>query len=151
SFHAYVGLAQLLFDADRADEAGKVLEAAEGTVPMTGEVRRLRGQTELRRGRAARALDEFDAALVLEPNETGALFGRAVALRRLGRFDEAEGVFDALLAIDPSYPGVAVERGLIHEARGNASLAAQEYRKALEERGEDPELLIRLGAAEVRI
>jgi tetratricopeptide (TPR) repeat protein len=151
SFHAYVGLAQLLFDADRAEEAGAVLKSAEGKVPMTAEVRILRGHTELRRGRAARALDEFDAALVLQADDAGGLFGRAVSLRRLGRFDEAEGVFDALVEIDASYPGVAVERGLIHEARGNAELAASEYRKALDERSDDPELLIRLGAAEVRI
>lgn len=149
SFHAYMGLAQLLFASDRADEAADVLREAEGKVEMTAEVRRLRGQAEIKRLQPARALDEFDRAIKLEAGDHGAIFGRAVALRMLGRLDEAEGVFDQLAEIDAAYPGLAIERGRLFEAKGLRERAVEEYRAALEERGDDPELLLRAGAAEL--
>ena len=147
SFHAYMGLAQLLFSTDRADEAAEVLREAEGKVEMTAEVRRLRGQAELKRLRPAKALEEFDRALALKADDLAAIFGRATALRVLGRLDEAEGVFDQLSELDPSYPGLAIERGRLFEAKGLNHRAAEEYRSALEERSDDPELLLRAGAA----
>lgn len=149
TFHAYMGLAQLLFETDRAEQAAEVLREAEGKVEMTAEVRRLRGQAELKRLRPAEALDEFDRAIALDANDLDAVFGRAMALRMLGRLDEAEGVFSQLSERDPSNPGLAIERGRLFEAKGLTERAVEAYREALKERGEDPELLLRAGAAEL--
>ena len=46
-------------------------------------------------------------------------------------------------------PGLALERGLLFEAQGQSDRAVDFYRRALEERPDDANLLLRLGAAQV--
>jgi tetratricopeptide (TPR) repeat protein len=70
----------------------------------------------------------------------------AAAFRRAGRLDEARQELDRLTALDATFPGLARERGLLHEAAGEYDLAAAACRRALGEAPDDVGLETRLGA-----
>ncbi|MFW6023460.1 MAG: tetratricopeptide repeat protein, partial [Myxococcota bacterium] len=146
-FAGYLALAQLFFEKQRPADAAAALRDARDNVPETAEMRRMLGESELRRGRYDRAIEGFERALELEPGDTSSLFGIGVAHQRADRLDEAARVLDDVAERDPSYPGLALERGRIYEARGRAERAARSYREALEKRPGDLDLMLRLGAA----
>src|SRR5262249_5516061 len=58
------------------------------------------GDCFLRLNRPEEALESFDQCRA-EMERPHALFGKAIALQRLRRFDEAEAAYESLLAIDP--------------------------------------------------
>src|SRR5690242_1608952 len=49
------------------------------------------------------SISDYNRALANDPNNVTALFGKAVALADLGRFDEAISYYDKVLAIDPNH------------------------------------------------
>jgi len=149
SFAGYLALAQLDFARDDPDAAATVLAGAREHVPETAEVRRMIGESELARDNLAAAIREFRAALGLDAHDTGALFGLAVASRRDGHLADAERNLTRLAEEDASYPGLALERGRLFEARGQAARAVRSYTRALAEHPDDLDLMLRLGAAQV--
>src|SRR5262249_27736458 len=74
--------------------------------------------------RFAEALQSYDSALALEPDQVGALTDRCVALAEMDRFDEALAAADQALRISPHVVAAHVNRGnaLIKLARLHASL-----------------------------
>jgi len=149
SFAGYLALAQLDFARDDPDAAATVLAGAREHVPETAEVRRMIGESELARDNLGAAMREFRAALALDAHDTGALFGLSVASRRDGRLAEAERNLARLAEEDASYPGLALERGRLFEARGQAARAVRSYTRALAEHPDDLDLMLRLGAGQV--
>jgi len=149
SFAGYLALAQLDFARDDPDGAAVTLAQARGHVPETAEVRRMTGESELARGNLSEAIREFRAALSLDAHDTGALFGLAVASRRDGHLADADRNLSRLAEQDVAYPGLALERGRLFEARGQAARAVRSYTRALAEHPEDVDLMMRLGAAQV--
>ena len=101
----------------RMDRYGGLLIAAAMVVALLGgaepapagnpQVKQAGEQVEFgykaaRRGYWQEALDRFEAADALTPNQARILNNIAVALEANGRFDEARTTYRAALAIDPS-------------------------------------------------
>ena len=148
-FEGYLALAELFFSQRRPADASEVLAQAREAVPESSEMRRALGRMELARNELAAAVREYEAAIALDRSDLAARFGLGVALRRSGQLDRAETEFARLTARDPSWPGIALERGLLYEAQGRGDDAVSAYERALAERPGDIDLILRLGAAMV--
>jgi tetratricopeptide (TPR) repeat protein len=146
-YDGYMALAQLYFDADRADDAAAVLATAADHVPMTAEVRRLRGSSQVRLGNLEVAITEFEAAIALDEHDLDSRFQMGVTLRRLGRLAAADAAFEGVATRDPAYSGLALERGRVFEDRNMPDRAVASYARALAEAPDDLDLKLRLGAA----
>ncbi len=92
------GTLALLREAADTVEANPRLHLAEGpSRAESGTTRVLLGELLLESGKAEDALDAYDRALVLSPGRSVALLGRARALAKLGRADEARRAYARLL------------------------------------------------------
>ncbi|MCA9576123.1 MAG: zinc-ribbon domain-containing protein [Myxococcales bacterium] len=146
-YDGYMALAQLYFDMDRADDAAAVLANASEHVPMTADVRRLRGSSQVRLGNLTQAVEEFEAAIALDEHDLDSRFQLGITLRRLGRLAAADAAFEGVAQRDSSYSGLALERGRVFEDRHMPERAVASYARALEESPDDLDLKLRLGAA----
>jgi Tfp pilus assembly protein PilF len=91
------------------------------------------GVMEERAGNDAAAIDEYRAALALEPGLVQARYAIGNALARLGRSAEARREYEALLANDERYaPFVSNSLGIIALEEGDAPAAVVAFRRALE-------------------
>jgi predicted Zn finger-like uncharacterized protein len=143
---AYMALAQHYTDTKRPDEAVGVLVEAQQNVEITAEVRRLLGWAELQRHRIDDAITQFRAALEMEPRDSSAHYGLAIAYRRKLLLEEAGAALAKVEELDAKFPGIALEKGRLAEARGDMEGAAASYRRALEASPNDAALRSRLGA-----
>ena len=146
SFRAYMALAQHYTSTKRPGEAVGVLVEAQQNVQITGEVRRLLGWAELQRNRLDEAITQFVEALEMEPRDSAAQFGLAVAYRRKGLVEEAQTELAKVEERDAKFPGLRLEKGRLAEASGDMEAAAMSYRDALKESPNDAALKSRLGA-----
>lgn len=148
-FGPYISLSRVLLDMERPDDASAVLTDARSAVPESADMRRLLGESELDRDKPVEAEKEFRRAVELAPRDLGARFGLGKSLRRQGKLEQAGAAFDLVAKRDGGYPGLALERGRVFEAQGAWAKAAKSYEKALVDRADDVDLLLRLGAAQV--
>ncbi|HEX8189974.1 MAG TPA: tetratricopeptide repeat protein [Pyrinomonadaceae bacterium] len=95
------GRAYALLNSGRLEEALVIYRGLVAADPADSVFRCHLGAAELRRGRAAEAEAEFDAALRFNRANVDALSGRGEARLRLGRVVEAVGDFRAALELDP--------------------------------------------------
>jgi predicted Zn finger-like uncharacterized protein len=146
SFRAYMALAQHYRSTKRPGEAVGVLVEAQQNVEITAEVRRLLGWAELDRNRIDEGIKQFVQALEMEPRDSAAQFGLAVAYRRKGMLEEAGVELEKVQALDGKFPGLPLEEGRLAEVRGDMDAAVASYRRALEESPNDAALKSRLGA-----
>jgi len=146
SFRAYMALAQHYRSTKRPGEAVGVLVEAQQNVEITPEVRRLLGWAELDRNRIDEAIKQFVQALEMEPRDSAAQFGLAVAYRRNGMLEEAGAELEKVQTFDAKFPGLPLEKGRLAEVRGDMDAAVASYREALEEAPNDAALKSRLGA-----
>ena len=77
------------------------------------------------------ALDCFDKALALAPDDIGILTNRANALLSLGRTEEALAAFREILARVPQHPEARLNSGIAHAALGALDEAVAEFDHAL--------------------
>jgi len=87
------------YRSHRWDEASEAFQRALEADPHRGEIRLALGACLLHLDRPEEAMAHFDRAAGALGER--ALFGRAVALQRMGRVREAEGAYVRLLASDP--------------------------------------------------
>jgi len=146
SFQAYMALAQHYRSTKRPGAAVGVLVEAQQNVEITAEVRRLLGWAELDRNRIDDAIKQFVQALEMEPRDSAAQFGLAVAYRRKGMLEEAGVELEKVQALDAKFPGLALEKGRLAEATDDMDAATASYREALGESPNDAALKSRLGA-----
>jgi len=146
SFRAYLALAQHYRSTKRPGEAVGVIVEAQQNVEITAEVRRVLGWAELERNRLDEALQQFVQALEMEPRDSTAQFGLAVAYRRKGMLDEAGVELEKVRELDAKFPALALEQGRLAEASGDMNAAVTSYREALKESPKDAALKSRLGA-----
>jgi tetratricopeptide (TPR) repeat protein len=146
SFRAYMALAQHYRSTKRPGEAVGVLVEAQQNVEITAEVRRLLGWAELDRNRIDNGIKQFVQALEMEPRDSAAQFGLAVAYRRKGMLEEARVEIEKLQALDAKFPGLPLEKGRLAEASGDMDAAVASYREALGDSPNDAALKSRLGA-----
>jgi tetratricopeptide (TPR) repeat protein len=132
---AAVRLGQALLGLNRLREARERFDALVEIFPALAQ--QGLGEIALREGRFSRALDHLRAALVRVPDAASLHYPIAMALRGLGRLDEARVQLDKRGAggitvgdpiVDALQPLVRGERGLI--ARGKHALEAGRYQEA---------------------
>ncbi len=146
SFTPYIALAQHYKDTQRPAEAVAVLVEAQKNVEITPRVRRLLAEAELERNRFDEAIVQYEAALATEPRDSAAQFGLALAYRRKAALDEAAAALAKVEELDPNFPGLALEKGRLAEARGDMVGAVVGYRAAIANAPNDTTLQSRLGA-----
>ena len=77
------------------------------------------------------ALSAYDAVLENRPGDVDALWGRALVLRRLGRFSEAIAAYDAAIELNPRNDLVITDRALTCFFAGRLDQADAGFREAL--------------------
>lgn len=97
------------------------LEGHYGT--PTARVSALRGAALNGLGRFEAALLDLRAADQLRPNRHGPLHNLGVAMRRLGRLDEAASYFERAHALRPTYWNSPYMLALVHKERGDYATA----------------------------
>jgi tetratricopeptide (TPR) repeat protein len=123
-FAAALREAKALADAGRLAEAEAHLTRAANTGSPTAPLLRELAILALRRGDRERGADLLRQALAVDPTDWVSQANLGVALRGLGRFDEAVAAYDAALAVKP---GVAP----IWANRANALLDLDRFDDAL--------------------
>ncbi len=115
----------MLLEQGRAEAAALVFETLTLANPVHAYFHALRGVALQRSGATADALDAYERALTIDPNETGALVNRAELL--LGRgapadLDEVGGLLERALALDPdgARPETRRARALVDALAGAA-------------------------------
>jgi tetratricopeptide (TPR) repeat protein len=93
------------------------------------------------------AIDCFDRAIDLDPNNEQALFARGSTLLVVGRFEDAYRDLNRALAIDPADAGAYYVRGLVYEQANNYENAAADYTTALTIDPRNGDYLFRRGLA----
>jgi tetratricopeptide (TPR) repeat protein len=114
----------------------------QGSTPGDFEVRQ--GDIKLSDGAYEEAIELFERALAAQPDHRGALHGKAAALIRLERYDDAEALLSYLIDFlnrtleddDPTGIGALsaayTNRGIIRDRRGRHREAYEDYVKAVE-------------------
>jgi serine/threonine protein kinase/tetratricopeptide (TPR) repeat protein len=108
----------------------------------------VRGLIWLTRGNIQKAVRALSRALVLDPDNSEALFMHAALLRAAGRDSTAEAA--RLLEIDPLTPHNLLVPAWGHLVQGHFSLAVDEFRRWHERDPESPLAALLLGDALVR-
>jgi TolB-like protein/Tfp pilus assembly protein PilF len=85
----------------------------------------------------AGALASFDAVLARRPQSVDALMGKAQALRRLGRYDEAIAAYSSAVAIDPRESAPLTDRAITRFLAGDLDAAESDLRRSLSINPED--------------
>jgi tetratricopeptide (TPR) repeat protein len=145
----YVGLAFLMNQLGRTEDAQKVLAEARKKLPDSASIHVALGDLALSQGRYGDAVTELQMALKIDPGDIGAQFKLGVAFRRDRKFEDASKMFEKVAAIDRDYPGLALERGLLFEASGHTEEALKAYEAALAKAPNDPDLMLRVGCGKV--
>ena len=84
--------------------------------------------------RVQTALDDFNAALRINPDQADALINRGVARLSLGEFDVALADIQRGITLGPSEPALAYyNRAIAHERMGRIPEAYYDYQRALKE------------------
>jgi tetratricopeptide (TPR) repeat protein len=78
-----------------------------------------------------RAIQDFDAAVRLDPGLTHALVNRGIAWAELGAFDRALADLDRVLRIDPGNPLVFNSRGGVYGDSGEFDKAVADFQQAI--------------------
>lgn len=147
AFEKWQGRMELARSGNRP---GDVMLLADETPiwPLKLEAERIAGRSLLRLRQFALALERFDAALAMDPDDAGLLRDKGITLGRLGREDEALAVADALVRRWPKDPENACLRGRlakqrwivrwrrqdesVERMRANAAEARAEFGRALD-------------------
>ncbi|MBI2933166.1 MAG: protein kinase [Planctomycetes bacterium] len=92
---------------------------------------RARGDARICVGRAKEALDDYEACLKLSPDDRDAQCNRGLALRALGRLEEAERALDAVIQRWDRFARAYNGRGLVRLDRRDLEGAGDDFRQAI--------------------
>jgi Flp pilus assembly protein TadD len=120
---AYVELAELLMRQGQSFDASQVLAVAERQSPSDPVIQNDLGMALLLAGDSARALERFEAAVALAPDDARGRANRATALGLLGRYDEALAAYLEIVPPEDAHYNL----GVLAEAVGDAARARQEF------------------------
>ena len=96
-----------------------------------------RGELQAAAGAEDSALEDFDAAVQLDPKRWQAWHNRGVSHAMQGRFDEAMSDLDRTVELQPSYANAWFNRGELFYEAGDYDRAIDDYNRAIELRPED--------------
>ncbi len=111
--------------------ARRSLLAALGFAPDSPDVHARLGDLNEQENRHMEALEEYDAALRIDPKNLSGMLGRASALSGLKRFGEAEKIARDLIVINAQSVDAHSTLAQILDAEGKHLSAISEYRLAL--------------------
>ncbi|TNF30044.1 MAG: tetratricopeptide repeat protein [Deltaproteobacteria bacterium] len=134
-----------LYDKGRQEEGLARLETAEKLAPHDRDVLFQLGRTHVVNGDAEAGVRYLTRALSEDKNYAGAYYFKGVALRQLGRYDEADKAFREALACDPTYVPAFRDLGMMYEQFDAFDAARAVYLEGLKYNEEDPDLLNNLG------
>jgi len=111
--------------------------------PPPGDFEVKAGNIHLEIGEFDEALEDYDAALAVQPDHRGALMGRAIAFLAMGKMAEAEAEFDYMIdylerTLEPDDPtgrgalaAAYANRGIMYDRLGEYEQALEDYKQAL--------------------
>jgi tetratricopeptide (TPR) repeat protein len=133
----------------RLTEAAKALEQSIA-IHASAEALEALGEVYVRQGRAKRAVELYERALVQSPTDTRLRNALATSLRHAGRLDEAEAEIRAILGQAAFDPQAYATLAAIELDRGNPDLAELVLNKGLTKNPDHPLLLTNLGLVALR-
>jgi predicted O-linked N-acetylglucosamine transferase (SPINDLY family) len=112
-------------------EAERLSRAVAAARPDLFDAWHLWGFVQAAMRRSEKAVQAYDRALALQPNNVEAIVNRGAALHELGRFEEALAAAERAVTLNSAYPPAHLNRGLALGAlqRYEAALAA--YQRAI--------------------
>ncbi|MDJ0581445.1 tetratricopeptide repeat-containing serine protease family protein [Crocosphaera sp.] len=96
------------------------------------EILRLEGDRLRKNKQYTEAINSYDQALEIDPNDKDAWHGRGVALNELKRYEEAIKPYDKAIEIDPNYVKAWYNRGNALDELKRYEEAIKSYDKAIE-------------------
>ena len=78
------------------------------------------------------AIEDFDKAIQLNPNDAGAYSNRGAVYNNKGNFDAAIANFEEAIQLNPNYAGAYNNRGKSYNDKGELDRAIADYDKAIE-------------------
>ncbi|MEE4381764.1 MAG: tetratricopeptide repeat protein [Pseudomonadales bacterium] len=103
------------------------------------------GVEALEAGDAQRAADLFAALAVSDPEQPAIQANLGIALRRIGRLDEAQAALEEAAGLAPQRPEIHRELGILHRQAGRFTAARAAYEQALALAPEDADAHYNLG------
>ncbi len=119
--------ATFLLDTDQAAEAKAIL--ADGPASVAGH--HLMGLVEAELGHFMAAIDSFERALALEPDNAASWSNLGMMMKVEGRFDEAIAAHDRAVALDPANHRLRVNRAVALLKKGDWEPAWLDYESRL--------------------
>lgn len=92
----------------------------------------VRGSAYLDQKKYVKALECFDEAIDIRPNDPVPHHARGVACYRLARDKEAIVEFNKAIELDPEYSRAYYSRGLVYKGMGDYDLALSDFSEAIE-------------------
>ncbi len=145
----YVALSELLIQMNRTPDAEQVLNDARAQVPDGAALHRALAHGRYASGDLRGAETELLTALQRDPEDLRAHFMLGEVYRRMQRLDQAEHEFSVVAQADADYPGLALARGQLDEARGQLPQALNTFREALARDPTNVELIVRVASTNV--
>ena len=89
------------------------------------------GAAFLRLARFDRAVEQFDRALSLNPNNSDAVNGKGVVATHQRNYDEAVRMFVGASTRNPETSGFLINLAIVYHLQGDTAKATEAYRKAI--------------------
>lgn len=121
-----------LIRLEKPARAQAVIETLPGSKAQRSRYHLSLAELLLGSGEAQAALDEFERALALQPDNANARFGLAVLALNLGKLERAEAAFKRLYRNNVRTQDAAFYLGIIHERREAYAAAEKWYRRVSE-------------------
>ena len=143
-FYTLIGIS--LLEMEEPEAAFEALDQAIALDPTNGWPYKERGRVKHELGDLEGALDDFEIALELDPeNQSTYLNHIGWVYYDLNQIDEALAVFERSLEIDPENFWGYISRGTMKRVKGDLEGALQDYLMALEFEPESPNALHEIG------
>jgi tetratricopeptide (TPR) repeat protein len=121
------------------------------SLPQILEAYSMKGYLDMRAGRYADAVADYDALLQYNPNSVGDLFQRAVAKMSMRQYEPALADFGRVLQLQPNEANAHVNVGRIYSDLNRVDLAIEHVNKALQLNPEHPDACFLRGILYLRI
>ena len=138
---------------DEVEQLKKLLADSQALSPavLSAEDYFLRGNSYYESGQFTEALQAYDQALALSPDDPATLVNRGVALGQLGRYNEELESYDQSLGLRPDHAGTLSNRSVALYRLDRFEEALQALDEALAIRPDDPDTLHNRGSALSRL
>jgi Flp pilus assembly protein TadD len=121
------------------------------SLPQMLEAYNLKGYLDIRAGRYADAVADYDALLQYNPNSVSDLFQRAVAKMSMRQYEPALADFGRVLQLQPNEANAHVNVGHIYFDMNRVDLAIEHVNKALQLNPEHPDACFLRGVLYLRM